>query len=270
MNYIIRYAGTSHTGVHCNQNQDNIFCANRYMNAKDRSAPVYYHGYIEPGSRAVFGVFDGMGGTSCGEEAALIAAKSAGQISLGHNPVFSLYHYCKQVNEKIRTFVRDNRYHSSGTTAALLAFSEKQITLCNIGNSKIFLLSGNDIDQISKDHTMFMPNRKKPLLTQNLGMDERFSPLSPYFATGNYFEDGIYLICSDGLSDILSADEIKQTIKCTPFETAPLVLQEKAFSRGARDDVSIILCKTELKRIFKGGKYLGKLGFKSNLARVGV
>lgn len=244
MGYKIQYALCSHIGKIRTVNQDNFYCDDLYMNeGRDKQPPI--SGYLHKKDTALVGVFDGMGGEQCGEIASLIAARYAAGYSIGKDTVDDLLLFCRNANRKICNYADDNRISSMGTTAAVLAFSKKDIVLCNVGDSKIFRVADKKIEQISQDHYASVPYTRKPLLSQNLGIPESEMIIEPYVAIGQYNNEDIYLICSDGLTDMVSTDEILSIILNSEFEESVHILQDKALENGGRDNITIILCKIQ-------------------------
>lgn len=226
----------------------------------------------------VFGVFDGMGGEECGEMASLIAAKCAAKLKIGPCPIDDLQQYCKTANEEICKFADDHNIGAMGTTAVLLAFAENEIDLCNIGDSKAFRFDGEKLEQISVDHYAAPFYGKKPPLSQNLGIPPSEMVIEPHFARGYYHDGDIYLLCSDGLTDMVSIEEIANILtetvagktpgrsedvvagetpgrsklvvasETTAVNNATEKLLQRALENGGSDNITIILCKVKKKK----------------------
>lgn len=249
MKYTICYSCSSHIGKYRSMNQDNFICDGMYMDDNDGTFDFPLTGKASCDRPILLGVFDGLGGEERGEIASLIAAKCASQIVIGDDPLTDLNGYCKTANIKICDYAAENGILEMGTTAALLAFAGTEIVLCNIGDSKIFLFAGGELEQISKDHLSIAPFGRKPPLSQNLGIRPSELMIEPYVAKGRYNDGDIYLICSDGLTDMIFRDEIINILKHTPFDKCVTALQEKALENGGKDNITIILCRVERKRI---------------------
>ncbi len=254
----VKYSCISHVGKCRKTNQDNyILCDGRYAKPEETYAYPLTGSFTQDGA-SIIGVFDGMGGEECGEVASLIAAEEASRLPAGEAPMSVLYDYCMSVNESICRYADEHALCSMGTTAALLAFGKREVTLCNIGDTKIFRLSGNKLRQISKDHLAAAAYGIKPQLYQNLGIPVDEMKIEPYFAQGKYRDGDIYLICSDGLTDMLNNDEIAKILTETDFEDAAKKLTEVSLEHGGRDNVTVILCEIEervglLRGFFKRG-----------------
>ena len=241
MRYKINYACVSNIGKVRTMNQDNLICDGSYMGNDASQKPFSKNGSVSPKDFPIFGIFDGMGGEELGEVASLIAAQEASGIRGECESVSTLSDYCMKTNDAICAYAEEHGVSAMGTTAAMLHFSKDEITLCNIGDSKIFRLSEGEIKQISTDHVAVAVYGRKPPLTQHLGVPPEILIIEPYFSRGGYTEGDKYLICSDGLTDMVENDEINEIVNNNPLEEAVEILLQKALENGGKDNVTIIL-----------------------------
>jgi len=226
-------------------NQDNYICDGRFTdyNGKMNNYPLM--GSLSCDAPSIIGVFDGMGGEECGEIASFIAAKCAAKTEIGNDPVEDLLSYCKDANEKICEYAAQNGVKSMGTTAALLVFAKSEIALCNIGDSKIFRFADGELKQISKDHYAAAAFGQKPPLSQCLGIPETEMEIDPYVARGSYKDGDIFLICSDGLTDMVITDDLLRILSETRIDDIASKLLENALTNGGKDNITIIVCCVE-------------------------
>lgn len=245
MYYKIHYSCLSHIGKVRSLNQDNFICDGHYMHSDGTAIAFPLCGTKTSRETSVFGIFDGMGGEECGEIASYIAAKCAASFPVGKNALADLSQFCHKANRDICGYAEDNGISSMGTTAAMLAFTGKHIVLCNIGDSKIFRLSDGILEQISKDHVAISAFGVKPPLSQNLGIPPSELVIDPYLAQGPYNDGDVYLICSDGLTDMVSIAEITEVLISKPIGEAVTLLLDKALANGGKDNTTIILCRIE-------------------------
>lgn len=243
MQYEIDYSCVSHVGKVRSMNQDNFICNGTYMKPNSAKDMVSISGTASIKTAILFGIFDGMGGEECGEIASYIAAKESSSTHIKKDAVHTLIDYCKQANDVICEYADNNSISSMGTTAAILLCSKSEITLCNIGDSKIFRFSEGNLEQISKDHIAISAYGTKPPLSQNLGIPPESALIDPYLSQGGYKVGDKYLICSDGLTDMLTIEEIKDLLEHQPFEELALSLVNRALKNGGRDNVTVILLK---------------------------
>jgi len=255
MAYQVEYFCVSHKGKCRKINQDNFICNGEYLHYKNEGTSKILHGEIRIKDISVFGVFDGMGGEECGEMAAYLAAKRMYSYEFGkRDPESELLSYCRTANNDICHFTKEQNLTSMGTTAAILLFDRKKIYLCNIGDSKVFCLSKGRMQQISYDHVSRVSFGQKPSLIQNLGIPEDDLWISPYTASGNYQDGDVYLICSDGLTDMVGIAEIADILTMSDRGTGAKLLLQRALDNGGKDNISFITLYIEKKQYFAFGK----------------
>lgn len=248
MQYTVSYWCASHIGKLRSVNQDNFICDGHFMELNHESTEQPLTGSKCSNVFLLFGIFDGMGGEECGEIASHIAAKNAALLTSSKDAVTTLSQFCQAANAEICSYAKENGISAMGTTAAMLAFTSKKITLCNIGDSKIFRFCNGILEQISKDHVVMSAFGKKPPLSQNLGIPPSELLIEPYISQGQYQSGDIYLICSDGLTDMLSNDEITQLLNSgSPYESADALL-ERALQAGGRDNITVILIEVKKRK----------------------
>ena len=201
-------------------------------------------------SLPVMAVFDGMGGESCGEMAASAAVEALGGFyeenrrNLRKEPVDFLTGACENMNEAVCRYSRENCINSMGTTMALLSFSEKAIYACNLGDSRIYRHFQGKLRQISTDHVIGGKMLGKAPLTQYLGFQEENMALEPSIVEIGYQTGSSYLICSDGVTDMLSDEEIREILgKNSTAEEKVEELLEMALAKGGRDNVTMVLAQ---------------------------
>lgn len=246
----IDYYCVSNVGKRRSRNQDNYICVKNYMNYENNGTNGMVSGIVSNHVNSLIGVFDGMGGEERGEMAAYLAAKSASKLILSNAPDVDMLSYCKAANNRICKFVEQHSLSSAGTTAATLAFCKKEICLCNIGDSKIFRFRNGKLVQVSEDHVSISAYGTKPPLSQNLGIPENEMTIEPYISSMRYFDGDTYLICTDGLTDMVEVNEIEDTLRNNSAENAVEKLLKKALINGGKDNITIILCVIRKEGIF--------------------
>lgn len=255
MHYEIAYSCISHIGNVRSRNQDNFICDGAYLKTDDSKMVFPLNGTVCTKTPTLFGIFDGMGGEECGEIASYIAAKEASVTPLSKDGVLTLTEYCKQANTKICEYAENNSVSAMGTTAAMLLCSKNEITLCNIGDSKVFRFADGELEQISTDHVVIAAFGTKPPLSQNLGIPPDQLLIEPYLSQGRYINGDKYLICSDGLTDMMTLEEIKELLTSQQVEDSASNLVNRALKNGGKDNVTVILLeikqrKNKLMRVF--------------------
>ena len=244
--YIIKYACVSHKGNIRSMNQDNIVFDGRYLTLQDEiREPII--GEKPLSKQRVFGLFDGMGGEENGEMAAYLAAKGTAERQ-GQLDRRTLLELCMRINKQICDYTDDEGLDTCGTTAAILLFDENTSLGCNIGDSRVYCCRDGELTQLSKDHSWpVYRNRKAPLL-QYLGIPETEMIIQPTFFEQKPKPGDMYLLCSDGLTDMLTGEELLTILveEKTVGEKAKQLL-DNALKAGGRDNISFILISIESK-----------------------
>lgn len=252
MTYQINYAYACHTGKVRANNEDNFWCCGQLLPAENHGIEGVRTGSVIRDDLPVLSVFDGMGGESYGEMASYLAAEAFDRYyherkkKLKRNPKKFLEDACRNMNAEICRYGSERKIHSMGTTMAMMAFGQKFIYACNLGDSRIYRIKEGQITQISTDHVLGQGLFGKAPLTQYLGVEEESMALEPSIVKEEYQAEERYLVCSDGLTDMLSDGEIAEMILSeSPVEQVTEMLMEKAMEKGGRDNTTVILCEVK-------------------------
>ena len=246
MDYQISYACISHVGRRRRMNQDNFLCGGIYVKPDHPGlgrSPIT--GSVTSAQCSLFGVFDGMGGEERGEAASYLAAKAAFSTLRSGTPRQTLAAVCQNANRDICHFIAENGLGTCGTTAAMLLLDANGVTACNIGDSKIFRLAADGMTQISEDHLSIAPYGEKAPLSQYLGIPPEELTICPYYASLPYGAGERYLLCSDGLTDMVPQADITRILAKFPAEQAAQVLLQDALDNGGKDNVTLIVLQIE-------------------------
>lgn len=199
-----------------------------------------------------FGVFDGMGGEAFGEEAAYLAAKTLLSYAKAAEAV-DLHRVIQEANGKVCRASMNHNMGVMGSTAVMLQFSGGQATVLNVGDSKAFLFRNNGLKQVSVDHTdqailnQYKITNRKPRLTQHLGIDPAEMTIEPYSVAIDTQLQDQFLLCSDGLSDMVGIERIEGILLSNYNPTTAVEsLMKEALENGGKDNITVILCKVVL------------------------
>ena len=252
MTYRINYAYTCHPGRVRSNNEDNFWCCGKNLPVQNMGMEEICCNIRLRESLPVLMVFDGMGGESQGEMAAYLASEKFGKYykqnkgMLRRRPEEFLLEACQSMNQAVCSYSTSNRISAMGTTIALIAFAKKSIHICNLGDSRIYRQNQGNIQQLSTDHVLRSYMFGKAPLTQFLGVEESDMKLEPFIKSLEYQAGDRYLLCSDGVTDMLSDQEIEEIMASVDSvqETVQL-LRDKALEKGGRDNTTIILCEIQ-------------------------
>ena len=250
MAYQIEYAYTCHIGKIRNNNEDNFWCCGDSLEAQNQGMSHIRSGYMKQSEYPLLAVFEGMGGESCGEMAAFLAAEACGEHfktakdGIRNDPEEFLNEICESMNQAICDYGRTNKINSMGTTAALLAFAEDAVYSCNLGDSRIYKSDREKFYQISQDHVLGRSLFGKAPLTQYLGMEEENLQLEPSISRQEIKIGDRFLLCSDGITDMLSDGEIADILsRDIPVAKTVEILVDRALKKGGRDNITVVLCE---------------------------
>jgi len=148
------------------------------------------------------------------------------------------------------------QYSGMGTTLVAGLFYDNKLMLAHIGDSRAYRLRGEAFEQITRDHSLLQEqidsgmitpeqakfSQNKNLVTRALGIDPTVEPELNCFEaqTGD-----VYLLCSDGLNDMVGDEDIGMTLQTLSanLRLAAQQLVQMANDNGGRDNVSVILVR---------------------------
>ena len=245
--YDVEYTIKCHRGLVREINQDNFWCNGVFLECVNQGLKETFSGRTGIDSIPAFAVFDGLGGEVDGEKAAWLAASvfhEAAPFRLKKNPNEFLSETFERMNDAICDFTLSNRISHMGTTAATLMFKDDKAFLCNLGDSRIYLFREGVLKRLSQDHVSNIKRSGKPYISQFLGISEEEFKISPFFDEVELKKGDKYLVCSDGLTDMLSESEIESIVSVSDsaMRIAETLL-ESALSAGGKDNITVILCK---------------------------
>ncbi len=239
----IQYACVCSKGPVRKTNQDNLVWERNYLPLEHDGLSAVISADKVVNDCLLFGVFDGMGGEPRGDAAAFIAAKSFAcwQETESEEGLLDL---CRRINREICGFAEENALRSCGSTAALLMMGEKKVIGCNLGDSRLLLWRAEKLTQLSEDHVLPTFSSVKPPLLQYLGIPETEMILEPTLFQMDYQSDDVYVICSDGLTDMLTMAQMIDILRLkTSIDEKARMLKDRAILAGGRDNITIIIIK---------------------------
>lgn len=148
------------------------------------------------------------------------------------------------------------QYQGMGTTVVVVLFYDNRFTVAHVGDSRLYRIRDGLFEQITQDHSLmqelidrgfYTPEQareslNKNLVTRAIGIDKmvRIDVQEDVAQI-----DDIYLLCSDGLNDMIEDDLIHKTIKRNTdnLEQAATELIEEANRHGGKDNISVILAR---------------------------
>ncbi|MDO4380728.1 MAG: Stp1/IreP family PP2C-type Ser/Thr phosphatase [Clostridia bacterium] len=205
-------------------------------------------------------VCDGMGGVSGGRLASSIAADMVSRkIEKSYNKSMTGVSIENMLLSAITTanvtvFDRssvDNGLRGMGTTIVACVVKGSTACIAHVGDSRAYIISGNDIRQITKDHSLvqemldkgqitkeqFDNHPNKNIITRVLGVDEEIEIDFDYVDVS---EKDLIILCSDGLSGFVKSEQILKIFESCEFENLCDNLIEAANENGGRDNITVV------------------------------
>lgn len=213
--------------------------------------------YYIPVSNGPFILADGMGGHLAGERASGIAVETIAKIFDGANInskeelVELMVKSAKEANREIYIHSDEESSRGMGTTLTMAYVYEDILYYVNIGDSRIYEID-EDIVQLSKDDSFVnylidmgeiteeeaLVHPKRNVLTKALGTSEN---LEVEVGQVSAKVGKKFLLCSDGLTNMVKNEEIRDIVKDNELENAAELLLDKAISNGGIDNITIII-----------------------------
>lgn len=210
-------------------------------------------------------VCDGIGGHNAGEIASAMALTSIGQAweKTEFNDIEEVYQWLIQkiteANEAI--FTRSAQYedlYGMGTTVVVASIIGNQLMIANVGDSRAYVLRNFQLKQLTEDQSLVNALLKsgeitpeeaenhpnKNIVTQSLGVT---SSVEIDFVRMTIKNEDTLILCSDGLSDMLSLEEIRNVMNhYSDVEQQVEKAVQEANEAGGRDNITVAIAKIQL------------------------
>jgi protein phosphatase len=249
MTLTLRYAARSDRGLIREGNQDSVYAGPRLL-----------------------AVADGMGGMAAGDVASNLAIAAMSQLDEdvpGDALVDALRGAVDTANQNLRDAVDANpALEGMGTTLTGMLFSGTKLAMVHVGDSRAYLLRGDEFVQVTKDDTYVQMLVDEGRITEEeatvhpqrslLIRALQGSDVDPTYSVRPAVVGDRYLICSDGLSGPVSDDSIAATMRdySDPDECAERLLQ-LALRGGGPDNITVIVADITDQDIIEGRPMVG-------------
>src|SRR3954454_9348797 len=204
----------------------------------------------------VFAVADGMGGAQAGEVASRIAASTferRGKVNPEEPAEEQLEDIAQAANREIHQLAQEDSSRAGmGTTLTAALVRGDEVALGHVGDSRAYVLRQGQLKRLTKDHSLVEELRRqgrlteeqaeehpqRSIITRALGPEPNVNVDTMTFPA----RDGdIYLLCSDGLTTMVSDDEIRQIlVESRTLRSAVNKLVEAANRGGGRDNITAV------------------------------
>lgn len=225
-------------------------------NVRKQNQDVFYHWADDKNAFAL--VCDGMGGALSGNIASAMAAQRFAQVAstAPGNPQERMNLALQEANHAVRErSLRDVNCRGMGTTLVCAFAKEDAAIVLNVGDSRCYHITAEGIRQVSRDHSLVeelvelghitreeaRTHPHKNIITRAIGTDVKVE--------GDFFMEqlqagDLLLLCSDGLSNEVTNEEIFRICRSTAPDERCNALLERAKAAGAHDNVTIVILES--------------------------
>ncbi|WP_024801359.1 PP2C family serine/threonine-protein phosphatase [Nocardia sp. BMG51109] len=232
MTLVLRYAARSDRGLVRANNEDSVYAGARLL-----------------------ALADGMGGHAAGEVASQLMIAALAHLDddePGDDLLGKLDRAVREGNAAIADQVEEEpELDGMGTTLTAILFAGKKLGLAHIGDSRAYLLRADELAQITRDDTFVQSLVDEGRITPEQAHTHPQRSLIMRALTGNEIEPTLtvrearagdrYLLCSDGLSDVVSDETLANTLREGNTDEAADRLIELALRSGGPDNVTVVV-----------------------------
>jgi serine/threonine protein phosphatase PrpC len=202
-----------------------------------------------------FAVADGMGGARAGEVASAMAADAfEGEQDSGEPPEAQLSRILREANRRIYDrAVTDDSHRGMGTTVTAAKVTGDEVSLGHVGDSRAYRLRDGELEQVTRDHSLVAElersgqitpeaaehHPQRSIITRALGPEPDVE-VDTYTLAGRAGD--LFLICSDGLTSMISDDELAAILRSTvSLDDAADSLVRAANQSGGKDNITVVM-----------------------------
>jgi PPM family protein phosphatase len=202
-----------------------------------------------------FAVADGMGGARAGEVASAIAAEAfEGASAAGEAAEAQLARLLREANRRIYDLaVTDESHRGMGTTLTAAKVHDEDVSLAHVGDSRAYRMRDGGLEQITRDHSLVAElersgqitpeaaehHPQRSIITRALGPEPDVE-VDTYTLSAR--DGDLFLLCSDGLTSMISDDEVAAILRTSAtLDEAADALIKAANQSGGKDNITVVL-----------------------------
>jgi serine/threonine protein phosphatase PrpC len=209
---------------------------------------------------ALFIVADGMGGHAAGEVASEIAVDTVSNVYYqddSDDVAYSLLHAIKRANALIHQRAAENMLRSGmGTTCVAAVLRGNMAYVANVGDSRAYLVRDGQVKQVSQDHSWVAEQVRAGLLTEDQARTHaQRNVITRCLGTQADVEIDVFpeqledkdalVLCTDGLSGLVSDDEIRRIVDQSGPQDSVYHLVQRANENGGPDNITAIVVSVQ-------------------------
>jgi serine/threonine protein phosphatase PrpC len=238
----IAVSALSHAGLVRDQNEDSLVVGPWTLCATVTENPQTL--LFSLGSPLVVAVADGLGGHPGGEVASTLVVRTLAAAGPSLDSEEMLREALGSCNRTVyAAAARRPELNTMGTTVAGIVVTPEAVMAFNVGDSRVYLVTPDGLRQVSVDDSppLAPGERSTVIVTQTLGGHDQFATVDPHVSRSALDLDACYLVCSDGLTDLLTDDVLGQVLSEQEDGRAAFELWKAAMEAGGLDNVTLAL-----------------------------
>ncbi len=229
---------------------------------RSKNEDAFDYGVLPDGTSWAI-VCDGMGGVHGGKIASAAAIEMVSEkIKKCYNTSMSVSSLENLLLSAITTAnvdvfdrgVYDNSLKGMGTTIVAVVVKNNEVCIAHVGDSRAYIIRGNTMEQITKDHSLvqemldkgqitkeeYENNPIKNIITRAMGVDEDIDIEFDYVYLN---KNETLLLCTDGLSGMVSDKRMLEIYHTTDFDSLAQKYIDEANNNGGSDNITVVIMK---------------------------
>lgn len=208
---------------------------------------------------SLYAVADGMGGHASGQVASELALRTCFDHYYrdpeASTPEAAMLHAYGEANAIVHSTGRGvSGREGMGTTLACVAIMGNRVLIGNVGDSRVYMIHGQNVAQLTKDHSLVAEQVRQGILTAEEAMASPFRNVitrcignepnvEPDLLWQEIQPGDVLLLCSDGLSNLVEPQEMAAALADADASEAARSLVNLASARGAPDNVTVLIVR---------------------------
>ena len=249
----------SHIGCVRKNNEDNFYLNGDYMLASEVDAGAQVE-LVSDDHQQLYAICDGMGGLNGGERASLIAIEAMSELNKRQEKgkiAEAIRHYADKASQLVYEDAQHSGSKKQGSTMCMLMIHDNIGYVANVGDSRVYIVRMGELVQVSYDHTdvyrLMMQGRltreqarthpKGNVISHYIGQPKANRGADfAYYRSLLLCNGDRFMLCSDGLSDLLTHEQIQHVLTTTRSSAEAVEkLISMALEMGGKDNVTCMV-----------------------------
>jgi PPM family protein phosphatase len=236
----IAVSALSHVGLVRDHNEDSLVVGPWTLCATVTESPQTL--LFPLGTPLVVAVADGLGGHPGGELASAMVVRQLARLG----PVLDSEQAIRDAVDACNRMVyvagaRDPDLNCMGTTVAGIVVTEDRVMSFNVGDSRVYVHGPDGLRQVSLDDNPPLEpgQRSTHIVTQTLGGSDELVAVEPHLTSSPLSTQSRYLVCSDGLTDLVDTDVLSEILRQHQNGRAAFEMWKAAIEAGGADNITV-------------------------------